>query len=148
MAVYRDELGGEAATSITHLAGNHFVDYDDEGVERESDTPRMLLVRARRAVKALVARGLLEDAGEVVSKTPAETFPVPGRYYTKGYTRLCRAYRLTESGRVLAGRLKGVRDAEYAAWRAANPENAAVLDAIEGRVNEAQEDYSKASKAV
>lgn len=116
------------------MADEHFVDYNDEGEEYEPDPPRMLLVRARRAVKALVARGLLEDAGEVVSETPGDHFPVPGRYYPKGYSRACRAYRLTETGRMLAEQLKAQSDADYAAWRAANPEKSAALDEIAGRV--------------
>jgi hypothetical protein len=93
--------------SIADLAGV-FMDWDGERENNGAATRKSELFQARRAVKALVARGLMEPAGTVESRSGDPDFfntffavSMPGCRVRKGYARVTRAYRLTAAGRAI-----------------------------------------------
>jgi hypothetical protein len=78
-----------------------FFGYDREDFDLSS-VKRSQLFQTRRLVQALIRRGLMEDAGTAVSPRSGEHgHNGPGRYYPKGYTRVCKTYRLSDAGRVI-----------------------------------------------
>jgi hypothetical protein len=74
----------------------------DDGERRIGDEARTELFSTRRAIQGLIGRGYMKEAGTVISETPPSREGEPGRYYPKGYTRECKTYRLTSSGRAIA----------------------------------------------
>jgi hypothetical protein len=112
------EHGRRGASPITELTEIFWDDDKGDDAFLNGETAaynKSVAFRTRRAVKALIARGLLEDAGSAVNKTGGKRGEVVlGRYAKKGYTRTCRTYRLTPAGRVIADEL-----AE--AWNKAQP---------------------------
>jgi hypothetical protein len=136
--LHSHERRGENTTPITKLA-DAFWNYDlkyDTAAARKS-----LLFQTRRAINGLITRGLVEEAGTAVSKTPDTTYlrdcVVPGRYARKGYTRSCRTYHLTAAGRIVARRLYAEWEEEEARLNAMHPERKERLDAIAKTLSEA-----------
>jgi hypothetical protein len=76
--------------------------------------------QARRAIRALINRGLMAEAGTAVSRTGGDAHVNSGRYCPKGYTRVCKTYRLTKAGRAIgkvedeasAARLRAMEEAD------------------------------------
>jgi hypothetical protein len=96
---------GGSVVPITYLTEAFFhvlVDSPPDMYATSGDEHRAALFRTRRAVRALIERGLMEEAGITVSVT-GDHGRDGGRLY-KGYTRTCRCYRLTEAGRAVAER--------------------------------------------
>lgn len=120
---YRHEQDEGEPTPITQL-NTAFFSYSnridtDAWQGRKAALAKSELFQTRRAVRALIKRGLMEEAGTVVHQTGGSDYAGPGRYNPKGYSRICKAYRLTEAGRVVgkaedeasAARLKAMEDA-------------------------------------
>ena len=116
-----ESSGGRVA--ITQLAEGAFVDVTHglnlAGPEFDAAARKAVLFRTRVAVKSLVAHGLLEPAGEMVSYSGGDDCGNPGHYCRKGYTRACKAYRLTAAGRAIAEPMMAEQAAQL-------PEGAAV----------------------
>jgi hypothetical protein len=85
------------------------------------DEHRAQLFRTRRVVRALIRRGLMEEAGTSVSETYDTNF-MTGQRIGKGYTRTCKAYRLTPAGRILAEKINADTRARVEAVDRASPE--------------------------
>jgi hypothetical protein len=99
----KHEGKGKARVPITFLTEaffHLFVDDWGSGFRTRGEEGRAALFRTRRAIKALIARGLMEEAGTTKNVTGNIGWD-GGRHY-KGYTRVCRCYRLTAAGRVIA----------------------------------------------
>ena len=64
----------------------------------------------------------MEEAGTAVSETGGDTQFSSGRYCPKGYTRVCKTYRLTESGRIIGKAEDKAIKASVKATEEANPE--------------------------
>ena len=101
---YEAAHGPYASVPITKLT-EAFWNHDFDGWENLAAYKRSLLAHARRAVKALVARGLMEADGWAESHTGGGHNVAPGHYRPMGYTRECRSYCLTDAGRELAEQL-------------------------------------------
>ena len=64
----------------------------------------------------------MEEAGTTISPRSGEHGHAgPGRYYPKGYTRVCKTYRLTDAGRVTGKAEDGAIEASVSAIEEANP---------------------------
>jgi len=63
----------------------------------------------------------MEEAGTAVSKTGGRDYAGPGRYNPKGYTRVCKTYRLTDAGRVIGKAEDEAIKASMKATGEANP---------------------------
>jgi hypothetical protein len=104
---YRHEQrhGGEPSP-IADVLDGAFVSYSnrfdtDKYRGRWGALNKFERLQARRAIRALIMRGLMEEAGTAISHTGGDAHVNSGRYCPKGYTRVCKTYRLTEAGRVL-----------------------------------------------
>ena len=99
-----------------------FYDYD-RGEYSRSDR-KSQAYQTRRAVAALIKRGLMEEAGTAISKTGGDSGGdgYEGKYYPKGYTRTCKTYQLTDAGRVIGKAEDESTHARMLATEAANPE--------------------------
>ena len=101
--VYEQRYDGKPAP-ITEL---NEVFFDDDRFLRIFDTwaeagyNKSVLLQTRRLLQALIRRGLMEEAGTAISKSGCPEYAGPGRYNPKGYTRVCKTYRLTDVGRVI-----------------------------------------------
>jgi hypothetical protein len=91
--------------------------------------------QARRAIRALINRGLMAEAGTAISRTGGDTHVNSGRYCPKGYTRVCKTYRLTEAGRAIGKAEDEATEARLRAMEEANPK----LKERAGRINAALE---------
>jgi hypothetical protein len=98
---YAEHHDGEPAP-ITHLS-EVFFDYDADF--HLSSVKRSQHFQTRRLIQALIRRGLMEEAGTAVNDSmlnpSLDGSQGPGRYHLKGYTRVCKTYRLTDAGRVI-----------------------------------------------
>ena len=104
---YRHEQrhGGEPSP-IADVLDGAFVSYSnrfdtDKYRGRWGALDRFERLQARRAIRALIKRGLMAEAGTAISHTGGDTHTNTGCYRPKGYTRVCKTYRLTKAGRVL-----------------------------------------------
>jgi hypothetical protein len=105
---YENRHGGEPAP-ITQL-NEAFYSYkkriDTDAYEgRGATLAKRELFQTQRAIQALIKRGLMEETGTaVVHSGPGsngDRDQGPSRYHPKGYTRVCKTYRLTDAGRVV-----------------------------------------------
>ena len=109
---HEERHGGELAP-IAGVLDTAFFRYSnrldtDTSEGRESALRKSELFQTRRAIRALIRRGLMEEAGTTVS-------PHSGEH---GYTRVCKTYRLTETGQVIG---KAEDEAISASIEEANP---------------------------
>jgi hypothetical protein len=79
-------------------------------------------LQTRRAIRALIERGLMAEARTVISHTGGDAHVNSGRYCPKGYTRICKTYLLTKAGRVLGKAEDEAVKARLRAMEEANPE--------------------------
>jgi hypothetical protein len=127
---------GGPAVPITALTEAFFdlpVDDWGSGFHIPGEERRAALFRTRRAVKALIARGLMEEAGTAVSVT-GDHGSDGGRHY-KGYTRVCRAYRLTKAGRALTEKIEAEVEEQVKATKEARPELREIAESIKAAVS-------------
>jgi hypothetical protein len=97
---YGQRHDGEPAPIAEEL-DEVFLDYNRDDYYLSS-VRRSQLFQTRRLIQALIRRCLMEEAGTTVSPRSGEHGHAgPGRYYPKGYTRVCKTYRLTDAGRVI-----------------------------------------------
>jgi hypothetical protein len=87
--------------------------------------------QARRAIRALINRGLMAEAGTAISRTGGDTHVNSGRYCPKGYTRVCKTYRLTKAGRVIGKAEDEAIEASLRAMEAANPKLKEIAKRVE-----------------
>ena len=78
-------------------------------------------LQARRAIRALITRGLMEEVGTAISHTGGDAHVNSGRYCPKGYTRVCKTYRLTKAGRAIGKAEHEASAARMKAREEANP---------------------------
>jgi hypothetical protein len=98
-----------AATPITTLSEVFFDDdkyYDAFSDYGEAAFNKSVLFQTRRMIQALIRRGLMEEAGTAISEI-------------RGYTRVCKAYALTDTGRPIGQAEHEAISASIAAMRAA-----------------------------
>ena len=88
-------------------------------------------LQARRAIRALIKRGLMTEAGTAISHTGGDTHVNSGRYYPKGYTRICKTYRLTDAGHVIGKAEDKAIEASVRAMEEANPKLKALAKRVE-----------------
>jgi hypothetical protein len=125
---YAERHGGDPAP-ITKLS-EVFFDYDRDDFYLSS-VKRSQHFQTRRLIQALIRRGLMEEAGTWISQTGGDA----GRYCPKGYTRVCKTYRLTEAGRAIGKAEDEATEARLRAMEEANPK----LKERAGRINAALE---------
>lgn len=116
---YPERHGGEPAP-ITHLS-EVFFDYDRKDYYLSS-VKRSQHFQTRRLIQALIKRGLMKEAGTATHQTGGPDYAGPGRYNPKGYTRVCKTYRLTDAGRVIGKAEHEATRASVRATEEANPE--------------------------
>ena len=109
----------------------------DAYVWREAALAKRELFQTRRAIRALIKRGLMEEAGTAVVRSGMGAGTGggdqgPGRYYLKRYTRVCKTYRLTDAGREIGKAEDEAVHANVLAMDEANPE----LKEIAGRATQ------------
>ena len=115
---YAERHGGDPAP-ITKLS-EVFFDYDRDDFYLSS-VKRSQHFQTRRAIQALIRRGLMEEAGTAISQTGGDTQFSSGLYCPKGYTRVCKTYRLTDAGRVIGKADHEAIEARVKATEEANP---------------------------
>ena len=106
-------------------------DYDRAGAPDCQDYQKQLAFTARRALKSLARRGLVEAAG--VKRHEHETYSRNPRLLPAVIVRESSAWRLTEAGIETARKALADSKASYAAYMASLPEETrAKLDALAG----------------
>ena len=98
---YAERHGGEPAP-ITELS-EVFFDYDRDDYYLSS-VKRSQLFQTRRLIQALIRRGLMEEAGTAIHSDAGyrcQAAAGPRALPLKGYTRVCKTYRLTDAGRAI-----------------------------------------------
>jgi hypothetical protein len=122
---YEERHDGEPAP-IAGVLDTAFFSYSnrldtDAWKGRESALRKSELFQTRRAIQALIRRGLMDEVGRMTSQTGGPDYAGPGRYNPKGYTRLCKTYRLTNAGRVIGKAEDEAIKARVKATEEANP---------------------------
>jgi hypothetical protein len=137
---YAERHGGEPAP-ITHLS-EVFFDYDRDDYYLSS-VKRLQHFQTRRLLQALIKRGLMEEAGTFVhSDAGYSTWSGdcgPGRYHRKGYTRVCKTYRLTDAGRMIGKAEDEAIKASVKATEEANPKLKEAVERVQATLAKIQE---------
>ena len=124
---YRHEQRHDGEPSpIAQVLDEAFVSYSnrfdtDKYEGRWSVLDKSERFQTRRAIRALIKRGLMEEAGTAVSHTGGDTHTNTGCYCPKGYTRVCKTYRLTDAGRAIGKAEDKAIKASLRATEEANP---------------------------
>jgi hypothetical protein len=125
LAYAHEQRHDGAAIPIANGLDEAFFDYDREDFYLRS-VKKSQAYQTRRAVAALIGRSLMVEAGTAVSETgrgePFAGHAGPGRYYPKGYERICKTYALTDAGRVIGKAEHEATHAQMLAIEAANPQ--------------------------
>ena len=125
---YAERHDGEPApiTELNEVFFNYTTGRDDYYL---SSVKRSQHFQTRRLIQALIRRGLMQEAGTTVHDRrtdPSSMFnrgdQGPGRYHLKGYTRVCKTYRLTDAGRAIGKAEDEATAASVRAIEEASPE--------------------------
>jgi hypothetical protein len=99
----KHENGTDVPITALTEAFHVFVDRPQGMYATRGDINPAALFRTRRAVKRLIERGLMEEAGTAISESDPGGHR--GRRLPKGYARDCQTYRLTQAGRAIAEKI-------------------------------------------